>query len=260
MPVRLQPPREQERALAVMSMTLIRAVASENKVFTSVRILLQALLNLTHNAWKAAVHIGMAGGKPYPHIARYDNHRRSNTSTTSADASRATYASTRIHRRLLRSTSIFRPAGNRRIGRSSSDLAFELSPPGTVAAHRRKIWRDPLRACRRKVNTTLAATPLRPAISVTFALGADVFLDDPHPDILRPAPPLQPAQNLDPRRPMTLKARLKATRFARYHASDKTTLVGCLLLQSGYFRCGKNTLLPFSSPLMPQDQLIREHR
>ena len=37
------------------------------------------------------------------------------------------------------------------------------------------------------------------------------------------------AQNLDPHRPMTLKkARLKVTRFAKYHASDKTALVGCV--------------------------------
>jgi hypothetical protein len=35
-----------------------------------------------------------------------------------------------------------------------------------------------------------------------------------------------PAQNLDPHD--DLKARLKVTRFAKYHASDKTALVGCV--------------------------------
>jgi hypothetical protein len=73
------------------------------------------------------------------------------------------------------------------------------------------------------VNTTLAATPLRRATFVTFvtfvtfAPGANVFLDDPRLVILRSAPPpLQPAQNLDPHRLMTLKLDL------RPHASRNT--------------------------------------
>jgi hypothetical protein len=47
--------------------------------------------------------------------------------------------------------------------------------------------------------------------------------------IVRPAPPpLQPAQNLDPHRLMTLKLDLRFTCFANYHASHKTALVGCV--------------------------------
>jgi hypothetical protein len=39
--------------------------------------------------------------------------------------------------------------------------------------------RSAVRACRRQVNTTLAATPLRRATSVTFAPGRQRLLDDP---------------------------------------------------------------------------------
>jgi hypothetical protein len=77
--------------------------------------------------------------------------------------------------------------------------------------------RSTVRACRRQVNTTLAATPLRRATSVTFAPGRQRLLDDPRLVILRPATsPLQLAQNLDPHRLMTLKLDLRS------HASRKT--------------------------------------
>jgi hypothetical protein len=76
------------------------------------------------------------------------------------------------------------------------------------------------------VNTTLAATPLRRATSVTFAPGANVS-STIRLVILRPAPtPLQPAQNLDPHRLMTLKLDLRShasritTRHTRRRSSD----------------------------------------
>jgi hypothetical protein len=61
-----------------------------------------------------------------------------------------------------------------------------------------------IRACPRQVNSTLSATPLRRATSVTFAPGAQRLFDDPRLVIPRPAPPpLQPAQHLDPHRLMS---------------------------------------------------------
>jgi hypothetical protein len=68
------------------------------------------------------------------------------------------------------------------------------------------------------VNTTLAATPLRRATSVTFRPRRQRLLDDTRLVIPRPAPPpLQAAQNLDPHRHMTLKLDLRS------HASRNTT-------------------------------------
>jgi hypothetical protein len=59
----------------------------------------------------------------------------------------------------LTSISPFRAVGNCRIRRSSSDGGFEFSSPVSTDA---------------AIYTTLAATPLRRATSVTFAPGANV--------------------------------------------------------------------------------------
>ena len=69
----LQSLREQARALAVMPNDLdqVTAAAPKNVEITSVRIPLQTLLNQTRKARESAAHIGMAGRKPHPHIARY---------------------------------------------------------------------------------------------------------------------------------------------------------------------------------------------
>jgi hypothetical protein len=190
-----------------------------------VRITLQALLNQTRKARESAAHIRMAGRKPHPHIARYGNHRRSSTSRTRASASGSTCASTRMRLRLPRSISInpFRAAGNCRIRLSSSDGDFEFSSPVSTAAAictgaKHGPTRSAVRACRRQVNTRLAATPLRRATSVHLHPRRQRLLDDPRLVILRPAPPpLQPAQNLDPHRLMTLKLDLRS------HASRNTT-------------------------------------
>src|ERR1700731_2668763 len=94
--------REQTRALAVMPNDLdqVAAAAPKNVEITSVRIPLQTLLHQTRKARESAAHIGMAGRKPHPHIARYGNHRRSSTSRTRATASGLMCASTRMRRRL----------------------------------------------------------------------------------------------------------------------------------------------------------------
>jgi hypothetical protein len=110
---------------------------------------------------------GHHGGNP--HIARYGNHRRSSTSRTRASASGSTCASTRMRRRLPRSISIspFRAAGNLRIRLLSLEGSFEISSPASTAAAictgaKHGPTRSAVRACRRQVTTTLAATPLRP--------------------------------------------------------------------------------------------------
>ena len=84
----LQPLREQTRPLTVMPNDLdqVAAAAPKNVEITSVRIMLQALLNQTRQARESAAHIGMAGRKPHPHIARYGDYRRSSTSRTCASA------------------------------------------------------------------------------------------------------------------------------------------------------------------------------
>ncbi len=141
-----------------------------------------------------------------------------------ASASGSTCASTRMRRRLPRSISIspFRAAGNCRIRRSSSDGGFEFSSPVSTAeaictGAKHGPTRSAVRAWRRQVNTTLAATPLRRATSVTFTPRRQRLLDDPRLVILRPAPPpLQPVQNLDPHRLMTLNLDLRS------HASRNT--------------------------------------
>jgi hypothetical protein len=72
------------------------------------------------------------------------------------------------------------------------------------------------------VNTTLAATPLRRATSVTLAPGTSV-------SSCRPATIVAAALTRPKPRPASLddlKARLKVTRFAKYPASDKAVLVG----------------------------------
>jgi hypothetical protein len=68
----LQSLREQARALAVMPNDLdqVTAAAPKNVEITSVRIPLQTLLNQTRKAREPAAHIGMAGRKPHPNIAR----------------------------------------------------------------------------------------------------------------------------------------------------------------------------------------------
>jgi hypothetical protein len=74
-----------------------------------------------------------------------------------------------MRRRLPRSISIspFRAAGNLRIRLLSLEGSFEISSPASTAAAictgaKHGPTRSAVRACRRQVTTTLAATPLRP--------------------------------------------------------------------------------------------------
>jgi hypothetical protein len=71
-----------------------------------------------------------------------------------------------------------RDAATDRTRLSSSGRSLAFSSPVSVAAICTGAKHAPtfstVRACRRQVNTTLAATPLRRATSVTFAPGANV--------------------------------------------------------------------------------------
>jgi hypothetical protein len=115
------------------------------------------------------------------------------------------------------SISPFRAAGSCRIRLSSSDGGFEFSSLVSTAAAictgaKDGPTRSAVRACRRQVNTTLAATPLQRANLSHLRPWRQGLLDDPSLVILRPAPPpLQPAQNLDPHRLLTLKLDLSHT-------------------------------------------------
>lgn len=106
--------------------------------------MLATFLNQTRKAWESASHVGMAGRKPHPNIARYRNHRRSSTSRIRASASGSTCTSTRTHRRLPRSISIgpFRTNGTDRTRLSSFHLwiaalqfprSFPLPPQSATA-------------------------------------------------------------------------------------------------------------------------------
>jgi hypothetical protein len=134
----LQPLREQTRALAVMPDDLdqVAAATPKNVEITSVRVPLQTLLNQTRKTREATAHIGMAGRKPHPYIARYRNHRRSSTSRTRASASGSTCASTRMRPRLPRSISInpIRAVATDRIRPSSAGKSFEVSSTASAAA------------------------------------------------------------------------------------------------------------------------------
>jgi len=86
-----------------------------------------------------------------------------------------------MRRRLPRSISIspFRAAGIGRNRRSSLDSGFASSALGSTAAvictgAKQGTTFSTVRAWRRQVNTTLAATPLRRATSVTLAPGTSV--------------------------------------------------------------------------------------
>jgi hypothetical protein len=147
-----------------------------------VRITLQVLLNQTRKARESAAHIGMASRKPHPHIARYGNHRRSSTSRTRASASGSNCANPpgcvagcQDRSRSVRSG---RPVTAAAVGHprtEASNFPRPFPPPRQSApAQNMGTTRSAVRACRRQVNTTLAATPLRRATSVTFAPGANV--------------------------------------------------------------------------------------
>jgi hypothetical protein len=146
------------------------------------RIALQCLLNQKRQGPESAAHIGVAGRKPNPYVARDRNHRRSSTSRTRAKAAASTFASTRTRRpppRLI-SISPLRPeVAGRDWGRSSHDgFVISATGPGpairTAANRGAIVGGPPVRACRRQVKTRLAEMPLRRATSDTFAPGTSV--------------------------------------------------------------------------------------
>jgi hypothetical protein len=158
----------------------VAATAPKNVEITNMRIALQPLLHESREAGESAPHVGMPRRKPNPHITRYRNHRRSSTSRTRANASASTCASTRTRPRLPKSISInpVRATGPDRTCLSISGTTFAACSPVSAAAICTGAKHGPtysaVRACRRQVNTTLAAIPLRRATSVTFAPGASV--------------------------------------------------------------------------------------
>jgi len=145
------------------------------------RIALQCLLNQKRQGPESAAHIGVAGRKPNPYVARDRNHRRSSTSRTRAKAAASTFASTRTRRpppRLI-SISPLRPeVAGRDCGGPSDGFDISATGPGpairTAANRGATAGGPPVRACRRHVKTRLAEMPLRRATSDTFAPGTSV--------------------------------------------------------------------------------------
>lgn len=129
----------------------------------------------------------------------------------------------RCHRR----QSIAAP-GTARSRLSSSDRGFAFSPLVSATAICTGAKHGPtfliVRACRRHVNTTLAAIPLRSATSVTFAPGANVsstihILSSCDHRRRRSAPP-----NTSTRIGDDLKATLKVTCFAEsFHKTRRSS-------------------------------------
>lgn len=197
------------------------------------RITLQTLLDQPRKAWKAAAHIGVTGCKPHPRITRNGNHRRSSTSRTRASASGSTCASTRMRRRLPRSISInpIRAATTDRARLSLAGKSFGASPASVAAictGAKDGTTCSDVRACRRQVNTRLAATPLRRATAVTSAPGANVSstiraLSSCDQRRRRSSPP-KPR----PASPDNLKAILKVTRLTNFSVPDKAAAAGCV--------------------------------
>jgi hypothetical protein len=144
---------------------------------------LQCLLNQKRQGAEPTTHIGVAGRKLNPHVARNRNHRRSSTSRTRAKAAASTSASTRTRLpppRLI-SISPLRPDVDGRDCGGSSDVGFEISAarcgPAICTAVKRGTTAAPApiaRACRRQVKRRLAEMPLRRATSETFAPGTSV--------------------------------------------------------------------------------------
>ncbi|MGF6425888.1 hypothetical protein ABIE91_001108 [Bradyrhizobium elkanii] len=174
---------EQAGSLAIVPDRLhkVAAATAEDEQMTAERVFVQHLLHLECQRRKASAHICVACREPHSHIPRYSNHRRPSTSRTRARASGSTCASTRMHRRLPRSISInpVRAAATERTRPSTVGKSFGVSSADAATAAICTGVKDgatcsDVRACRRQVNTRLAATPLRRATSVTFAPGANV--------------------------------------------------------------------------------------
>jgi hypothetical protein len=158
--------RKQARTLPVVpnDFDQVASAASKDVEIAAVRITLQLLLHQQRKAVEAASHIRVPGGKPYSHIARDRDHRRSSTSSTRASAAASTLASTRTRRPPPRWISIrpLRPPGQ---GRGCS-VVVELAASVDESAIRTAAKRGATgaiswfaRDCRRQVNTKLAETP-----------------------------------------------------------------------------------------------------
>ena len=150
----------------------IAAAAPEDIKIAGMRIAFQALLNRKCQALHAAAHVGVAGGDPHSDAARDRDHRRLRSSRTRRSASASTSRSTRT-RQPPTSISII-PALLRCAGGGDGGCGAHIDigagvdviSTGTSAGTASQPSR-PCRACRRHVNSRLAATPCRRAMPQT---------------------------------------------------------------------------------------------
>ncbi|MGY3461697.1 hypothetical protein ACVWW5_007147 [Bradyrhizobium sp. LM3.4] len=195
---------------------------------TAERVFVQHLLHLERQRRKASAHIRVACREPHSHIPRYSNHRRPSTSRTRASASGSTCASTRMHRRLPRSISInpVRAAAAERTRPSTVGKSFGASSAEAATAAICTGVKDGITCFRCSCLSTPGKHQAGRYSVATRNLShlrarRQRLLDNPCLVVLRPAPPpLQPAQNLDPHRLMTLKLDLRshASRITIRHA------------------------------------------
>jgi len=169
----------------------ITATAPKNVEIASMRIPLQTLLNKTRKARESASHVGMSRRKP-AHCPVW----QSSALKHIENPRQRLRVKLRIHPDPSSVAKIDLDQSNPG-GRHGPHSSFASSEPESAASIRTGVKHTPafstVRACRRQVNTTLAATPLRRAASVTFAPRRQRFLDAPHLVVMRPPP-----SSLDP--------------------------------------------------------------
>jgi hypothetical protein len=170
----------------------------------------------TRGTPQAAPHVGMTRRKPNPYVARDRDHRRSSTSSTRASASASTCASTRTRRRLPRSISI---SPTRATATDRPDCRPQAQPspfarlflPQQSAPEQNKA--DLLDRSRLPTPGEYHAccNPIAARDLGHLCARHQRLFDDPNLVVLRPASSsLNPAQNLDPHRLMTLKLDLRS--------------------------------------------------
>src|ERR1700741_3424549 len=211
----------------------VAAAAPKNVKITSVRISLQALLNQTRKARESAAHMyGRSQATPahYPvwqssAFKHVEDPRQRFRVNLCIDPDASPVAKINLDQSV---------PGGRQLPHPS--VIFGRRPRIVLAPsyrrgnlHRRNRWHDPLccpglsapgeHHARRNAIAACNLRHLRP--------WRQRLLDNPRLVIMRPAPPpLQPAQNLDPHRLMTLKLNLRsqasrnATRQTRRRSSD----------------------------------------
>jgi hypothetical protein len=216
----------------------VAAAAPKNVEITSVRITLQTLLNQTRKARESAAHIGISVWPVASHTRTLPGMAIIGVQARRGPA--PALPGQRVHlpgcaagcQDRSRSVRSGRPVTAASVCHLRTEARIFLARfyrRGNL--HRRKTWHGPLgRPClsapgeHRARRNAIAARNLR-----HLRPWCQRLLDDPRLVILRPAPAAAPPRPKPrPASPDDLKARLKVTRFAKYHTSDKTALVGCV--------------------------------